>query len=400
MAEVGIDRCVNVDWLEVYCLEPSQPRDISYFSQCGYFVKDRGYGTRHMASVFTLFDTHGDPFLEVRREPRHEMGEHHAIYPDNACTLRLVNRYCYFDRACEIMQMFIVAHGYELRRIARLDLCLDFERFDSGDLPAKVIRRILTHKYAKVYQAKRTTRGEDRWDGCSDNYVAWGNPKSMVMTAFYNKSKELREVHDKPWIRQAWLESGLIDDTATMTRVNAKGECYSPEIWRLEFRIKSSARQWYVTDPDSERESVPHTLECYYTRVDIMHAVEFLISHYFRFKVYQEGVRKYDCPEKVLFKFHECDRHYKLVNTSVERVYNSKLNGHLRMIACLRGATSDVDCLRALDLLDAYFKSHEIQNHSLDAESVKVLQLRLMYADMIRRAKARLAREARGEATE
>lgn len=32
-------RCVNIDWLEVFCVEPNEPRDANYFELLGYGVK-------------------------------------------------------------------------------------------------------------------------------------------------------------------------------------------------------------------------------------------------------------------------------------------------------------------------------------------------------------------------
>jgi len=311
-------RCVNIDWLEVYCIEDVGRGTVDYFRSCGYYVVERDYGTRHFKSVFTLYDNHGDPFLEVRRDVRTHDGKAHSVYPLGACNLRLVNRYCYFDDAAAIMMNFIVTHNYEFRRIYRLDLCLDFVRFDSGDIPRKVVRRIVNHTYAKVYQAGRTVRGDDRWDGCDDNYLMWGKKGSMVQTRFYNKSKEMREVHagagkGKPWITQAWCRCGLIDDPVSMTKTMPNGSLAEQEVWRLEFAISSSARQWYIIDGD-KKEFVEHTLETYSSRENLVQAVENLIRHYFQFRIFRKGIRKYDCPEKVLFHFENDAEVYHLSN--------------------------------------------------------------------------------------
>lgn len=56
-------RCVNLDWLEVYCLEDSSrfPCDADYFRQQGYFVQERDYGTRQYAQAFCIEDEKGEP---------------------------------------------------------------------------------------------------------------------------------------------------------------------------------------------------------------------------------------------------------------------------------------------------------------------------------------------------
>ena len=119
-----VTRCVNLDWLEVACLEPkSEPRNMWFWQKAGFEVHQRDYGTRVFGEVLTLYDTHGEPFLEIRRAPKT------TILIPEYCTLRLVNRYCYFDNAAAIMRNFMQKYDYFFQRIARVDICLDFEKF-------------------------------------------------------------------------------------------------------------------------------------------------------------------------------------------------------------------------------------------------------------------------------
>ena len=64
-------RCVNIDWLEVYCLEDRHeyPCDAEYFRRHGYLVQERDYGTRQYNQMFTILDKWGNPMIEVRRDP-------------------------------------------------------------------------------------------------------------------------------------------------------------------------------------------------------------------------------------------------------------------------------------------------------------------------------------------
>lgn len=63
-------RCVNLDWLEVHCLEPvGIPHDAEYFRRAGLTVDERSYGTRVYRQMFTVHDALGHPFVEVRRDP-------------------------------------------------------------------------------------------------------------------------------------------------------------------------------------------------------------------------------------------------------------------------------------------------------------------------------------------
>lgn len=62
-------RCVNIDWLEVFCSEGLLgPRDAEYFIRQGYDVEKRAYGTPQYRQMFTINEG-GRPVLEVRRDP-------------------------------------------------------------------------------------------------------------------------------------------------------------------------------------------------------------------------------------------------------------------------------------------------------------------------------------------
>ena len=64
-------RCVNIDWLEVYCLESNErfPCNADYFRSRGFIVHEREYGTRQYNEMFTLEDERRNKWLEIRRNP-------------------------------------------------------------------------------------------------------------------------------------------------------------------------------------------------------------------------------------------------------------------------------------------------------------------------------------------
>ena len=103
-------------------------------------------------------------------------------------------------------------------------------------------------RYSKINQANISAHGLDQWDGREWNSISWGAKKSMVTTRFYNKTMELKQVHDKPYIRQAWYLCGLVDDWNTLEKKRRDGTTYKPQIWRVEFAIKSSTKKWFVVE--------------------------------------------------------------------------------------------------------------------------------------------------------
>lgn len=324
-------RCVNIDWLELYCLESPNvyPCNAEFYRRQGYDVRERDYGTRQYREMFTIVDRNGLPWIEIRRNP--VAGEDakgvKGMFNPYSCHIRLSNVACYSNDPVVKLEDFLFQYQYDVSRIFRLDICLDFERFDKGDDPSDVLNRYLKGKYTKINQSNISAHGRDLWDGRKWNSVSWGNPKSMVSTKMYNKTMELQTAKDKPYIRYAWQMAGLVDDYINLTKTKANGSTYKPEIWRVEFSIKSSARAWYVIEDNSHRKSkqvaLPHSLNLYETREQLLTAFASLSHHYFHFKHYQANRRKDRCQDKVLFVFDKEDTVYKIDRLITDRPRNN-----------------------------------------------------------------------------
>lgn len=298
-------------------MEPSgDPHDAEFFRRVGLTVSERDYGTRVYKEMFTVNDVHGNPFVEVRREPYSTgYGGIHAV---EECHLRLVNAACYLDNAAAMMQNFIDTYGYTINRISRVDICLDFERFDEGDDPAVFLSRYLRQVYSKINQGNITAHGADRWNGQVWNSVSWGSPTSAIGTKFYNKTMELYDpatgTYRKPHIRYAWLKCGLIDDFHKVMKQGKDG-WYTPQIWRVEFSIRSSVKKWFAIELNGEEkhyQSIRNTLDMYDCREKLLTLFASLQQHYFHFKHFQKEQRKDRCPDKVLFRWNQPQVTYKV----------------------------------------------------------------------------------------
>lgn len=333
-------RCVNIDWLEIYCLEDNigYPHDADYFRRAGWHLEEREFGTPMYQQMFTLYGNDNCPLIEVRRKPKSSQDRAiNGLFDPMACHVRLSNRTCYFMEPVRLMQEFLERYGLHFQRISRIDICLDFTTFDYGDNPADFIARYFKGRYAKINQANISAHGKDMWDGRLWNSVSWGQKKSMIGTKFYNKSMELREVHDKPYIRQAWRAAGLIDDEHTGVKyvVNSDGETLptKPDVWRVEFSIKSSTRHWFVIEDVSGRKrqirSIRHTLDMYTTKQKLLDMFFSLAEHYFHFKIFKAAQRKDRCLDKLLFRTNEKSTFYKLENIATQ-IAPDKSISHLK----------------------------------------------------------------------
>ena len=309
-----LKRCCNLDWLEVHAREPvGKPHTADYFRNHGCEVTEREYGTPIYHEMFTIHGSDGLPCIEVRRNPK--SSGLNGIHDPEETHIRLVNRMCYFDDAAIRLEEFLQYHQYRDIRISRIDICLDFVRFDFGDDPYKFAQRYVRHKYAKINGGDIDMHGKDSWEGLSLQSFKWGSPYSMVSTKLYNKTLQLKNaktgLFDKPYIRQAWYLCGFIDNMQTCT---LQGE--EVQVWRVEFSIKSPHANWFTIEIDGKpnnKYSMRNTLSVYKSRIDLLTAFASLTRHYFRFKKYKKGVRKDRCENKKLFDFSGVQNVYKLV---------------------------------------------------------------------------------------
>ena len=314
-------RCLNIDWLEVYCLE-SETHDAAYFRAQGYEVREREYGTPLYAQMFVIFQD-GFPYIEIRRSPHNPKGSAGGgILPPNASHIRFDNRSCYLPGCVNLLRSFLVAHGYQFVSISRIDVCLDFNLFDNGMKPKNFINKWFRAEYSKIYQGRFSAHGADKWAERDVNSVKWGRPTSAITTKLYNKSMEMREVKRKLYIENAWMAAGLN---------------LAEDIWRLEFSISSSVKVLRLRKPknqeqieetrEQEQEINFRTLNRFDSPSRLISTFAALCSHYFRFKAVERTEsgklrEKRRCKTINLFNFVPSDTNYVVAKVTVQRALN------------------------------------------------------------------------------
>lgn len=379
-----MNRCVNIDWLEVHCLEDNTryPCNADFFVHEGWQVRVREYGTRIYNEMFTLLDNHDEPFLEIRRSPKSDSNISGILDP-LSCHIRLTNRYCYMKNCVTILRDFLARYGYTFRRIFRIDICNDFERFDLGDDPQKFITRYLRHKFAKINQCRRTAHGDDRWDGCIDNSLKWGQPKSMVSTKLYNKTMELGTPPKKEYIVASWFANGLITNPLTMEKVRKDGTTYKPTIWRVEFSVQSGAAGWAIIEDcngaKNKLKPIANTLSCYDTDAKLLQMFASLAHHYFHFKVYEANKRKDRCKDKVLFRFDfDNDKIYHLERHPGSSKPSTDDERLRRLLEQFAAKHCDPNVVKACNIILENLSARLVRNLSgvdFNAEAIRELQM-------------------------
>lgn len=349
-----MNRCVNIDWLEVYCLEfIDVPRNADYFKSYGYKVRIRDYGTPQYKEMFTLYDDDGFPQFEVRRNP-YSLKKNGGIFFENACHIRLSNRACYKASPIDDLRKFLIAHKYNYQSIARIDICLDFNTFDSGEHPEQFIRKYTTEKISKLnqsafYQFGKDVsniymHGKDNWNKRTINSLKWGSDTSSITTKMYNKSLELNQKGDKFYIRDAWKDAGLKEE----------------EVWRIEFSLNSSFKILDLKKNEKQNKSAYslmhfeknlHNLCNFDTREKCLFFFHVLAAKYFQFREREllpngEVKRKDRCKLHTTFKLSSTEKAYEpkkvtlqkeptrtdkmLIKRLYEIIDNKDLNAYLR----------------------------------------------------------------------
>ena len=304
-------RCVNIDWLEVYAIEPEICAP-EWFCKKGIpreCIKVRDYGTPQYRQMFTILDKKAKPFIEIRRDP-YSLRTEGGIFIPHSCHLRLSNRYCYEKNPVGLILKFMRKYKYTLKSTSRLDLACDFAHFDSNQNPAKFLREYYENKYAKINQTNFHVFGKDAWDTKVFNSCKWGSEFSAITTKLYNKSMELnRDGHDKSYIRAAWQMANLPTDK---------------DIWRVEFSLKSQVKSLVKASDILDKETgqlvtlenmIDINLHNLLSPTDWTSLFFALADHYFDFRYVEfnrngKPQRKDRCKRVPLFRLNAIEQGY------------------------------------------------------------------------------------------
>lgn len=256
-------RCVNLDWLEIFCEEDiNSPRNVDYFRERGYTVIPRSYGTPIYKEMFTIY-IEDFPFIEVRRNP-YSLKQNGGIFKQNACHLRLSNRECYDRNPIQNLMQFIEVHGYKFKSISRVDICCDFCKFDNNVNPASMISSYMKGYVSKINLSNLSAYGKDKFYSREFNSVSWGS--KPIKVKIYDKTLELKEKKDKFYIRDSWEDAGLNQST---------------KIWRVEFSLTSDIKIFVNEDADK---FVLNELKTFDNRNKLIFLFLSLAKKYFHFK--------------------------------------------------------------------------------------------------------------------
>lgn len=228
-----IDYVINIDWLScsVYGEISSPP---IFFE-----VKDTGNRNRLFLSVSELY-YNGEHIATLQSSPSSPLLRKDLII------VKFENHVLYREGLIDFVQMVIKSWNWIFNNVNRLDIALDFQKLNNGMKPQFLVAGLFDGSIIKKNARCQVFHGVDKnnidnlYKTKNNNLVAYfnkevnfnsssitgyrsGSRASAVCTYLYNKTLELKQIKDKPYIREIWRRCGFNENTDT---------------WRLEFSLK------------------------------------------------------------------------------------------------------------------------------------------------------------------
>lgn len=221
--------CISCDWLEV-CGNTScvQTGSIWIGNRC-FSVEEEDRQTSFFKKFYIVKFKNQD-YAYIRACPRLQ-----RVAPSFVC-VKLANRVLYHEDYVLFLWDLLKALHIRYKGITRLDIAYDCNKFYCGRDPHKFIINYVSKRPEEkggMYLAnckEYTLHGNKSIsnDGTM-NYIAFGSKNKQAKGYIYNKSLELKEVKDKPWIRDMWERNGL--------KTEGKNQ-----VWRAEISIKCQGK--------------------------------------------------------------------------------------------------------------------------------------------------------------
>jgi len=219
---------LSIDWLCLHCegffseneIKEVESKPLTLEHQCKFDIKRLDFGTRQFKSLYEVAYRER-LFATVQAEPCS------AILNPRMVLIKLANYYLYRSDGLTLFDLFLRYYSLTVKGISRIDLALDFQTFNNDLKPAEFLAGYMAGKYRHVGRS-RGNAFFNQAGGASIIYngLSFGTHSSSTRVYLYNKTLELKQIKDKPYIRDKWNAAGFDANTDT---------------WRLEVSLKADA---------------------------------------------------------------------------------------------------------------------------------------------------------------
>lgn len=237
---------LSIDWLAFHCQSESGVIDESVER---YVYERAPHGTRQYKELITCRLGEED-FAEVQQVPCS------SVLRERTLIVKFCNRFLYHVNLWHLVDEFMQLHKLRILNLSRVDLCADFNTFYNGLHPITFIKGFLSSVYRHVGRGDGSSyfnhfsrkEGKNSISSLVYTGLKFCSKKSAANVYLYNKTYELKTVHDKPHIRKLWQKVGLVSDKKT-------------SVWRLEVSIYSKGMK-FKNKETGEEVKITQSLLC------------------------------------------------------------------------------------------------------------------------------------------
>lgn len=277
--------CISVDWFEVCCYGSPIEEGERIVNGMKYQIIDEKKSTRVFKRLMRV-TYRGLDYFYIQQEPIS------SALKRGLMLVKVANRVLYSEKYVSLLLDFLKSFNLRYKGVSRLDIAYDCNYFYNGRSPKKFLHDYICKPLEQkggIYLANVKKHVTFFEKSISSNtrysYVKFGMGTGGRSAYMYDKSIELREVKDKPWIRKMWADNGLIDDDKT-------------HVWRSEISIKAQGKQLLNLDTGELFAIHPSFLDTYEKICKIFH---FYAAKAFDFRVNEGQKNRRNFPPLRLF---------------------------------------------------------------------------------------------------
>jgi hypothetical protein len=196
-----------------------------------FILKEESHGTQQFKTIYRFYDRQTEEEVVVLAcYPRAD-----TMLMKNSGLLKICNKYLYQKNLREFLRYIMLDLTVTFVNITRLDVTMDFLKFDTMDC-RDFVNGFASCKYLKKHKTKYRMMGET-WSVNNGKLTGgheslkFGTEQSDISYQLYNKSVQMLVIN-KPWIMDNWKSHGYDGKS---------------EVWRLEFSCHSDGKQ-IITD--------------------------------------------------------------------------------------------------------------------------------------------------------
>lgn len=277
--------CISVDWFEVCCYGAPIEKGVRVVNGMKYMIEDTEKSTRVFKKLYKVI-YRGLEYFYIQQEPIS------SALKRGLTLVKVSNRVLYSEKYVSLLLELLKSFGLQYKGVSRLDIAYDCNYFCNGRSPKRFLHDYICKPIEQkggIYLANVKKHVSFFEKSISSNthysYVKFGMGTGGRSAYMYDKSLELREVKDKPWIRKMWADNGLIDDEKT-------------HVWRSEISIKAQGKQLLNLDTGELFALHPTFIDTYEKICKIFH---FYASKAFDFRVNEGQKNRRNFPPLRLF---------------------------------------------------------------------------------------------------